>query len=89
MSSEMTFFVSIYAESKLLEKVTQALSNLKEVDTVYETTGDVDIIALVKVPNINDFRTLLKDEILQISGVKSTVTTVVIYTHKKDGKLVE
>jgi len=58
------------------------------VTDVYEVTGEYDIVCMLKVENILAFRTVLKDKVLKINGVKSTVSSVVLYEHKREGKTV-
>ncbi len=55
---------------------------------MYEVTGEYDVVVQLRVDNIMDFRELLKNRVLKINGVKSTVSSVVLYTHKHDGKQV-
>ena len=53
---------------------------------MYEVTGEYDIVVTLKVDNILGFREILKNKVLKINGVKSTVSSVVLYTHKHEGK---
>jgi DNA-binding Lrp family transcriptional regulator len=64
-------------------KVAQSLSETPEVLDVYEVTGDYDIIAIVASEDINQLRGLLKDKVLKTEGIKSSVTTIVLQTHKR------
>lgn len=88
MTKEVRVFLNLFVESKELENVTQALVRLPEVTDVYEVTGEYDIVCMLKVDNILSFRNILKDKVLKINGVKSTVSSVVLYEHKREGKLV-
>lgn len=78
---EIHVFVNIFAESHLFDELVQALSKLKNVEQLYEVTGEFDIVALVTAADIEDFRRIL-NEIVKIPGVKSTVTSVVLLAHK-------
>ncbi len=75
----------IFVESSQLEKVSREVTKLPESLDVYEVTGEFDIVAIVTSSSIDQFRVFLKDKILKIPGVKSTVTSIVLHTHKKDG----
>jgi len=86
VSKEVRVFLNLFVESKELENVTQALVRLPEVTDVYEVTGEYDIVCMLKVDNILAFRNILKDKVLKINGVKSTVSSVVLYEHKREGK---
>jgi DNA-binding Lrp family transcriptional regulator len=68
--------------------VVQALSELANVEQLYEVTGEADIVILVSAAYIEEFRDFLKNKILKIKGVKSTVTSIVLNTVKssRDGR---
>ncbi|MEM1655530.1 MAG: Lrp/AsnC ligand binding domain-containing protein [Nitrososphaerota archaeon] len=78
-------FIHVFVESSQLEEVCREMGKLPEVIDVYEVTGEFDVIAVVAATNINEFRRSLRDKILKIPGVKSTVTSIVLHTHKRDG----
>ena len=65
-----------------MDEVVQALNKLPNVEELYEVTGEFDIVTLVSASDIEEFRDLLKNKILKIHGVKSTVTAIVLHTHK-------
>ncbi len=75
----------VFVDSNSLEKVAREITKIPEVVDVYEVTGEFDIVAVIMSPGIEQFRELLKDKILKMPGVKSTVTSIVLYTYKKDG----
>jgi DNA-binding Lrp family transcriptional regulator len=74
--------VDIFVDSPRMDEVLYALSKLPNVEELYEVTGEFDIVTLVSVSDIEEFRSLLKDKILKITGVKSTVSSVVLYANK-------
>ncbi|RLG07332.1 MAG: Lrp/AsnC family transcriptional regulator [Thaumarchaeota archaeon] len=78
-------FIHVFVESSQLEKVSREITKLPETVDVYEVTGEFDIIAIVIAESIEEFRNFLKDKILKIPGVKSTVTSIVLHTYKRDG----
>jgi len=88
MTKTVKAFVNIFVESKEIDRVTEALLKLPEVTDIYEVTGEYDLVALVTADTISSFRDFLKNNILRIDGIRSTVTAVVIYTHKRGGKLI-
>lgn len=75
-------FVNIFVESPTLGDVVQALSQLANVEELYEVTGEFDIVTLVSAADIEEFRDFLKNKILKINGVKSTVTSIVLNAPK-------
>jgi DNA-binding Lrp family transcriptional regulator len=78
--------IHIFAESNMIEKVAKQVTKLEEVIDVYEVTGEFDLILYVVSRDISSFREFLKNKILTVQGVKSAVTSIVLYTHKKDGE---
>jgi len=88
MPKNVKAFLNIFVESKELDRVTEALVKLPEVADVYEVTGEYDLVTLVTTDTISSFRDFLKNKVLKIDGVRSTVTAMVIYTHKREGKLI-
>ena len=74
--------MNISVESPVLDDVVQALSQLSNVEELYEVTGEFDIVALVSASDIEEFRDVLKNKILKIKGVRSTVTSIVMNAHK-------
>jgi len=87
--SRISVILNITIESRDLDDVSKALASLPEVIDVYEVTGESDIVAIVEADDVIDFRNMLKNEILKIDGIKTTVSSVIMYTHKKDGKNVD
>ena len=75
-------FVNIFVESPCLDEVVQALSQLSNVEELYEVTGEFDVVTLVSVADIDEFRDFLKNKVLKIKGIRSTVTSIVFNTPK-------
>lgn len=71
-------FVDIFVDSPSLDAVAKALSELSNVKELYEVTGEFDIVSLVSAADIEEFRDFLKNKVLKIPGVKSTVTSIVL-----------
>jgi DNA-binding Lrp family transcriptional regulator len=65
-----------------MDDVITALAKLECLEELYEVTGEFDIITLVSAPDIEVFRDTLKNHIMKIKGVKSTVSSIVLKIHK-------
>ena len=74
--------MDIFVDSPTMDEVVQGLSKIPNVEELYEVTGEFDVVTLVSAADIEEFRDLLKNKILKIHGVKSTVTAIVLHTHK-------
>jgi len=75
-------FVDIFVDSPAMDDVVQALGRIPNIEELYEVTGEFDIVTLVSAADIEEFRDTLKNRILKIRGVKSTVSAIVLHTHK-------
>ncbi len=75
-------FVDIFVESALMDDVVQSLKKLDNLEELYEVTGEFDIVTLLSSADIEEFRDVLKNKIMKIKGVKSTVSSVVLMAHK-------
>ncbi len=73
-------------ESPCLDEVVQALSQLSNVEELYEVTGEFDVVMLVSVADIDEFRDFLKNKVLKIKGIRSTVTSIVFNAPKGSRK---
>ena len=80
--SKILAFVDIFVESTEMDNVVAALSKLETLEELYEVTGEFDIVTLVSASDIEEFREILKNKIMKIKGVRSTVSSVVLHTHK-------
>ena len=75
-------FVDIFVEASEMDEVLAALTQLKNLEELYEVTGEFDIVTLVSAADIEEFRDVLKNKIMKIKGVKSTVSSIVLKAHK-------
>ena len=75
--------VNLFVDPTQKAQVINALSKLENVEDIYEVKGEFDIVSTVSATSLEEFRTILHNKILKIKGVKSTVITVVLKTHKR------
>jgi DNA-binding Lrp family transcriptional regulator len=79
---EFHAFVNIFVEASLVDEVVEALTKIDAIEELYEVTGEFDIVSLVAAQDIESFRNVLKNKIMKINGVKSTVTSIVLSAQK-------
>jgi len=65
-----------------MDDVVQALVRLDNVEELFEVTGEFDLVTLVSATDIEEFRDVIKNRIMKIKGVKSTVSSVVLKASK-------
>ena len=75
-------FVDIFVESPEMDIVLASLAQLEHLEELYEVTGEFDIVTMVSAADIEEFRDILKNKIMKIKGVKSTVSSIVLKAHK-------
>jgi DNA-binding Lrp family transcriptional regulator len=75
-------FIDIFVESTELDNVVVALSKLENLEELFEVTGEFDIVTLFSASDIEEFRDILKNKVMKIKGVKSTVSSIILKTHK-------
>jgi len=75
-------FVDVFVESPRMDEVVSELCKLPNTEELYEVTGEFDIVTLVSAEDIEEFRDILKNKIMKIRGVNSTITSIVLHTHK-------
>jgi DNA-binding Lrp family transcriptional regulator len=78
---ELHAFVNIFAEASLIDEVIEELSKLDAVEELFEVTGEFDIVTLVCASDIEGLSDVLKNRIMKIKGVKSTVTSIILMPH--------
>jgi len=75
--------VNIFVDPTLKAQVIDALSKLENIDEIYDVKGEFDIVSLVSASSIEEFRNVLQKKIMKIKGVQSTVTSIVLKSHKQ------
>jgi DNA-binding Lrp family transcriptional regulator len=74
--------VDIFVDRSQKEHVLQALSKVEDIEEVYDVAGEVDIVSIVSASSLEEFSQIRK-KIMRIKGIKSTLTSVVLKTHKR------
>lgn len=75
--------VLISAEVDRIPEVAAAIADLKGVSEVYSVTGDVDLIAIVRVRHHEELADVIADQLNKVSGVLGTQTHIAFRTYSK------
>jgi DNA-binding Lrp family transcriptional regulator len=75
--SRLLAFVDIFVDSPEMDNVVAALSKLDNIEELYEVTGEFDIVTLFSASNIEELGDILKNRVMKIKGVKSTVSSII------------
>ena len=75
--------VLINAEVDRIPEVAAAIAEIDGVTEVYSVTGDVDLIAMVRVHAHEEFADVIADKLNKVSGVLLTQTHIAFRTYSK------
>jgi DNA-binding Lrp family transcriptional regulator len=64
-----------------MDEVVEALQKVPNIQEIFHVTGEFDVVSLVIADDIEQFRDILKNKIMKISGVRSTVSSIVLHHH--------
>lgn len=72
----ITAIVFIQAEVAQLSDVADQIAGIDGVSEVYSVTGELDLIAMVRVREIDDVASVVADRLNKVDGVLSTQTQI-------------
>ena len=79
----ITAIVLINAEVARIPEVAEAIAEIDGVSEVYSVTGDVDLIAMVRVRQHEDLADVIADRLNKVDGVQGTQTHIAFRTYSK------
>ena len=74
--------VNIFVEPSEKDNIIASLSKLENLEEIYEVAGEYDIVSMVSTSCLEEFRDVLHKKIMKIKGIKSTITTIILESHK-------
>lgn len=83
MSGMITAIVHIDTEAARIPEVAARIAELPGVSEVYSVTGEVDLIALVRVREHDQLADVIADQISKIDGVLRTQTYIAFKTYSQ------
>jgi len=75
--------VLVSAEVDRIPEVAAAIAELRGVSEVYSVTGDVYLIAIVRVRHHEQLADIIADQLNKVSGVLGTQTHIAFRTYSK------
>jgi DNA-binding Lrp family transcriptional regulator len=79
----ITAIVLIQAEVDRIPEVAEALAELDGVSEVYSVTGDVDLIAIVRVRRHEELADVIADRVGKVTGVRHSDTHIAFRTYSQ------
>lgn len=80
----LTAIVMIHTAADRIPETAQAIADIDGVAEVYSCAGDVDLIAILRVPTHEDIANLVPGQISKVDGVLDTDTHIAFrsYSHQ-------
>ncbi|MBM9461369.1 Lrp/AsnC ligand binding domain-containing protein [Nocardioides sp. zg-536] len=72
----ITAIVFVQAETARIPEVAEAIAALDGVSEVYSVTGQIDLIALIRVARHDDIAAVVADRLNKVEGVVDTETHI-------------
>ena len=79
----ITAIVFVKADVARIPEVAEAIADLGGVSEVYSVTGQIDLIALVRVQSHDDVSSVIADQLNKVPGVQETETHIAFRTYSK------
>ncbi|MEJ7707922.1 MAG: Lrp/AsnC ligand binding domain-containing protein [Nocardioidaceae bacterium] len=79
----LTAIVFIKADVARIPEIAQQIADIEGVSEVYSVTGEIDLIALVRVRNHDIVASLVPDQLNKVPGIKSTETHIAFRTYSR------
>jgi DNA-binding Lrp family transcriptional regulator len=72
----ITAIVFVQADVSRIPEVATAIADIEGVSEVYSVTGQIDLIAMIRVKNHDDIATVVADRLNKVEGVTDTETHI-------------
>ena len=79
----VTAIVFIRTDLDSVNSVAETIAGLDSVSEVYSVTGDLDLVALVRVGSLDDISAVVTDGIAKIEGILTTETHIAFRTYSR------
>ncbi len=79
----ITAIVFVNADVARIPEVAEEIAAIEGVSEVYSVTGQIDLIALVRVRHHEDVAGVVADRINKVEGVTDTETHIAFRTHSR------
>jgi DNA-binding Lrp family transcriptional regulator len=77
----ITAIVFIKADVARIPEIAQEIASIEGVSEVYSVTGDIDLIAILRVRDHDDVARLVPDQLNKVAGIVSTETHIAFRTY--------
>ena len=75
--------VNIFVDPTQKAQIIDALEKVENIEEIYDVKGECDIVSIVSASSLEEFLcNVMHKKILKIKGVRSTIISVVLKSHK-------
>lgn len=79
----ITAIVFVKADVARIPEVAEAIAGLRGVSEVYSVTGQIDLVAMVRVSDHDDVARVVADELNKVPGVQETETHIAFRSYSR------
>jgi len=79
----ITAIVFIRCDVDRISAVAEEIAGLEGVSEVYSVTGGIDLVAMVRVRELDEVATVVADRVNKVTGVTSTKTHIAFRTYSR------
>ena len=79
----VTARVFIRTDIDNVNDVAEAVAGIPGVSEVYSVTGDLDLVALVRVRGLDDVSAVVTDGVAKVPGIRTTETHIAFRTYSR------
>lgn len=79
----VTAIVFVRCDVHRIPQVAEEIAGLDGVSEVYSVTGGIDLVALVRVTELDEVAAVVADQVNKVDGVTSTETHIAFRTYSR------
>lgn len=79
----VTAFVLINVVRDRISKVADALAGLPDVSEVYSVSGRYDLLAVIRVPDVDQLSRIVTEELLVVDGITNSETMLAFRAYSR------
>jgi len=79
----ITAIVFVQADVSRIPEVAAAIADIDGVSEVYSVTGQIDLIAMIRVKNHDDIASVVADRLNKVDGVTDTETHIAFRAYSR------
>ena len=79
----VTAVVLVQCEIDEIPEAAQAIADIEGVTEVYSVAGEIDLVAIVRVPEHDDLAEVIPQGIARVSGVERTETLIAFQVYSR------